>query len=107
MALTLTKRRYARASHQGSTTIAADGSERISLPPAAKYTLFLYPTDGATVTVNLIGSSDAAVAAGTHNKQAWATGDITEDTVKVIDGPLTAIEIESADEACDVEVVTL
>lgn len=101
-------RPYNRTSMVNSITVASGAtSGAVPVPPAKMYTVFVYPDSGATVSVYLIGSSDAAVAAGTHNRQAWSEGAVSEDTVKVVDGPLTAIEVSSASAGATVEIVTI
>ena len=105
--MAFTKRPYNRTSQVNSVSVGAGATEVVKLPPAEKYSIFVYPGSGATVSISVIGSKDALIDADTYESQAWSEGDVTTDTHKVLDGPLTGLELASTVATSVVEIVTI
>jgi hypothetical protein len=88
--------------------LAAGGSDVIRVNAGSeRITVAVFPGAGATVSVQISISPLSVIETGSPNYVDWDAGDVTADTIRVIDGPVNAVKITSTAGTADYEMLAI
>jgi hypothetical protein len=88
---------YRTASQTVSGSLADGGSETVRTNPGNhRITIAVFPGAGATVSVQVTISALSELEGGSPNYVDWDAGDVSDDTIRVIDGPINGVKISSS-----------
>ena len=93
-----------RFTKKGSLTTGQSSGAIIIPPNLSKVSIAVFPGASAVISVELsVSSVEDLDSAG--NFVDWETGDVTEDTLKVLEGPVNAVKITTASGPADYELL--
>ena len=97
---------YDKPSLSVTGSLASGGSVTVRVNANIEKTaIAVFPGASATVGVQLSISPLSEIETGTPNYTDWDAGDVTADTLRVIDGPVNAVKITSTGDTADYELL--